>query len=171
MTPKRRIFVREYLVDLNATQAAIRAGFARRSARQYGSHLLRRPDVAQAVARELAVREQRNLVTADRIVKELARISFANMLNYAHWGPGEMSLRPDHEISDDDAAAIAELVPGGKGQGPRVKLHGKLAPLRALAQHLGLFEARHYVDPKAQHEEAARVTESLRRRLDELAKK
>src|SRR3954467_14617733 len=71
-------FVAEYLVDLNATQAAIRAGYSAASARQMGAENLSKPDIQAALAEARAVRGRRTEVTADRVVLELARVAFGD---------------------------------------------------------------------------------------------
>lgn len=75
--PKRRQrFVEEYIVDYNATQAAIRAGYSEKAARSTGSEILQNPDIQAAIHRELEKQSQRTNVTADRIVQELAAMAF-----------------------------------------------------------------------------------------------
>ena len=149
LSERRQRFAVEYIVDLNATQAAIRAGYAVAGARTEGARLLANADVAEAVAeaqRELA---SRSAVNADRILAEYARIGFADVTEY-------VSLM----TSDDVEAALRELPVGasraisevtvdtyvvGRGDSARevrrvkIKLHQKLAALEALAKHLGLF--------------------------------
>ena len=81
LSPKQKLFVAEYLVDLNATQAAIRAGFSRRRA----VDLLREGPVAQAVAARQAELADRIGVTVERIVTELARIGFSDIRDVVQW--------------------------------------------------------------------------------------
>ncbi len=71
-------FVAEYLVDLNATQAAIRAGYSPPSARTQAADLLPNPNLAAAIAEAQAARGRRTEVTADRVVLELARVAFGD---------------------------------------------------------------------------------------------
>ena len=77
LTAKQQRFVDEYLVDLNATQAALRAGYSPRSARSIGPELLEKPAVAQAVAAAVGERAGRTGITQDRVVEELSNIAFA----------------------------------------------------------------------------------------------
>ncbi|MEE4317773.1 MAG: terminase small subunit [Erythrobacter sp.] len=74
MTPKQEAFAREYLVDLNATQAAIRAGYAESGARTEGSRLLANADIQNAIAELMAERAKRTEVTADYVVANLREI-------------------------------------------------------------------------------------------------
>jgi phage terminase small subunit len=157
MTPRRKRFVREYVRDLNAKEAAIRAGYARANAKQAGSYLLRQPEVAAAIEALLAAEEQRLTVNADRIVRELMRVAFSDIRRYADWQDGALVLKPLDKLSDDETAAIASISFGGKTRGPRIRLHDKKRALRALGRHIGLFTQRAYVDPVALHAETARI--------------
>ncbi|WP_290497940.1 terminase small subunit [Hyphomonas sp. UBA4494] len=73
MTPKQLTFVQEYLVDLNATQAAIRAGYSPDTAKMQGSRLLTKDDVQAAIAEAQEQRREKLEITADRVVQEYAR--------------------------------------------------------------------------------------------------
>lgn len=75
MTPKQAAFVREYLVDLNATQAAIRAGYSPKTAKVQGSRLLTKADVAAAVETGRAQRAERVEVKADDVLRDITRIA------------------------------------------------------------------------------------------------
>lgn len=77
-TPKQRRFIQEYLVDLNATQAAIRAGYSERSARQHGDAMLSRPHIAAAVATAQARRSERTEITQDMVLERWWQIATAN---------------------------------------------------------------------------------------------
>jgi len=152
LTPKQRCFVDEYLIDLNATQAAIRAGFSARTAQEQGSRLLSNVMVAESVARAKAERSARTGLTADRVIEELAAIGFARMSDFAEWGDGEhMSLKPSDGLTDHQAAAISQVVESEKfikalgrdeqlmSRERTIKLHDKLGTLKLLGQHLGMF--------------------------------
>ena len=157
-------FVEEYLVDLNAAEAALRAGYAGRNAKNYGKWLLHRPKIAAAIAEALAAREEKARITSDRILQEYGRMAFADIRNFADWGPGGITLREKSALSDADAAAIADLQPhGANGKGGRIKLYDKMAALDALARHLGLFRpSSRRSDRSAAGDEARKV---LRERI------
>lgn len=78
LTPKQALFVQEYLVDLNATQAAIRAGYSQDTARAIGCENLTKPDIADAIASAQAERSARTEITQDMVLKELWAIASAN---------------------------------------------------------------------------------------------
>ncbi len=140
MRSKHQRFVAEYLIDLNATQAAVRAGYSPHSAGKQGSSLLRRPDVAEAVAAGKAALVDRATVTAERVLQAYAEIAFANMADYARFGPDGLGLIDMANLSRAQTAAIAEVTESKTGRGGtvRFKLHDKLAALNALARYLGL---------------------------------
>ncbi len=75
-------FVQEYLIDLNAAQAAIRAGYSAKTARVIGHENLTRPDIAAAIEKAMAERAERTELTADWVVDELRKIAGANMADY-----------------------------------------------------------------------------------------
>ena len=141
LTAKQWRFVDEYLLDMNASAAALRAGYRPTSAAQNGHALARRPNVAAAIEARLAERRARLHVTAERVIAELARIAFADIGAIMDWSGDAARLRPPHEISPDDRAAIAEIavVKRGDGVATRVILHDKERALEALCRHLGLF--------------------------------
>lgn len=81
LTPKQEAFVVEYLVDLNATQAAIRAGFSKKTAESQGSRLLRNVKVLALIEKSKKDREQRTLVTADWVILNLKEVAERCMTN------------------------------------------------------------------------------------------
>lgn len=162
MTPKQEAFVREYLIDLNATQAAIRAGYSAKTAGQMGDENLKKPEIAAAIAAAMAERASRTEVTADRVVRELARIGFADMRKILKWTgnrtvmdieeaeeTGEIEIRhanlvtlfDSDELDDEIAACISEVSQTKEGA-LKVKLHDKQAALVTLARHLGMLNVK-----------------------------
>lgn len=79
MTKKQKRFVEEYLIDLNATQAAIRAGYSPGTAQQIGSENLSKLVISNAIAKAMADRSKRTGINQDRVLQELARIGFAKI--------------------------------------------------------------------------------------------
>ena len=137
-------FVAEYLVDLNATQAAIRAGYSPDTANRIGPRLLSNVGVAAAIAEAQAARGRRTEVTADRVVLELARVAFGDPRRVMGWGPGGVRLRPSAELADEEAAIVAEASQTVTEAGGTIRLKtvDKLGALRLLGQHLGMFGER-----------------------------
>jgi len=168
LTQRQCLFVTEYLVDFNAKQAAIRAGYPPASAANRGYELLHFcAPVMQRVEAALAERERRTLVAADRVLKEIARIAFSDIRRYVVDRPdGLVTVRPLASLSADDAAAVAEIRGGGRTSGPRgVKLHDKRAALELLARHLGLVGKRRDSAPPLRGGDVGDAREILRQRL------
>jgi phage terminase small subunit len=168
MDEKKQRFVRAYLKTLDPAGAARRSGFAHLAESGNARRLLRNTETAEAVERGLAARRRRKLVSADRVLEELARIAFADIRDFATWTEEGVTLHAPDAIPDDAAAAIAEI--SQRGGAPRIRLHDKKAALLALARHLGLFEARGEApDPKLEHEAAAQLRDMLLARVAALA--
>ena len=74
LTPRQRRFVDEYLIDLNGTQAAIRAGYSAKTARQIGQKLLTKVDIQQAISAAQAARQERTELTADEVIRDLREV-------------------------------------------------------------------------------------------------
>jgi hypothetical protein len=89
---------------------------------------------------EVLARAARLGITPDRVLEEYRRIAFANLSHIVHWSDSGMKFNADRELSDDDVAAIAELVESAKeGKLYRVKLYDKTAALDAIARYLGMM--------------------------------
>lgn len=71
LTPKQQRFVEEYLVDLNATQAAIRAGYSEKTAGAIGGENLEKPEIAAAIQAEMDKRSERTAITADYVLQSI----------------------------------------------------------------------------------------------------
>ena len=78
MTNKQSRFVEEYLIDLNATQAAIRAGYSEKTAKSIGQENLTKPDIQECIQKQLDQRSERTEITADRVIQALADIAYTD---------------------------------------------------------------------------------------------
>ena len=140
LTDKQQRFVDEYLIDLNATQAAIRAGYSAKTADQQGSRLLANVKIKQAVAEKQAQRSKRTGVNQDRVVLELAKVAFAKMTDIV-----DSEGRIKEDASPDDLACIESIKYkesdneyGGSVE-REVKIASKLKALELLGKHLGMW--------------------------------
>lgn len=140
LTDKQQRFVDEYLIDLNATQAAIRAGYSVRTADQQGSRMLANVKVKQAVAEKQAQRSKRTGVNQDRVVLELAKVAFAKMTDIV-----DNNGKIKEDASPDDLACIESIKYkesdneyGGSVE-REVKIASKLKALELLGKHLGMW--------------------------------
>ena len=93
LTPRQKRFVQEYLVDLNGKRAAMRAGFSGKKADACGARLTRDPAVRKAVEEAMAARSRRTQITADRVLREYARIAFADIRNFTVSGEHGLALK------------------------------------------------------------------------------
>lgn len=167
LNAKQERFVAEYLIDLNATQAAVRSGYSARTAYSIGQRLLKHVEVDAAIASAQTERSQRTEITADQVLRELAKVGFANLSDVTDWGTKEVAfgydgdgkkLRPEDigeaalvqyveapfvtPINRDDLppeirAAVSEVSLGRDGF--KIKMHDKNSALVQLGRHLGLF--------------------------------
>ncbi len=155
LTPKQAKFVEEYLIDLNGTQAAIRAGYSAATARQIAAENLSKPNVESAIAEGRARLTAAAGVNAERIVKEYALLGFANMLDYIRIEGGapvvDMSaVTRDHGAAIQEVTSEVYMERTGDDENPvepvkrtKFKLCDKKGALDSLAKHLGMFTERH----------------------------
>lgn len=148
MTPKQQRFVEEYMVDLNGTQAAIRAGYSAKTANEIGSRLLTNVNVALALQKAMKERQNRTQITADRVLQELARLAFSDLRRAFN---EDGSLKLPQEWDDDTAAAMAGVdtqttsVSAGDEEAPlslttkKIKVFDKGAALTLAMRHLGML--------------------------------
>lgn len=147
LTDKQKKFVEEYLIDLNATQSAIRAGYSPKTANEQGARLLVNVSIQEAISKAMAERSRRTGINQDRIVQELARIAFVKITDV---------VDPDGEIntnaSDDDLACIesykvedSDSVNGSSSK-REVKLASKIKALELLGKHVGMWNDKIQVD-------------------------
>lgn len=141
LTAKQQLFCKEYLVDLNATQAAIRAGYSEKTAYSIGEENLKKPDIKSMIQELMAERSKRTQITADNVLTELWGIAQEDIKNF-------MSFKTDRKgkvqvkIKDSSAVNtknIAEVSVGKDGQF-RFKLYGRDNALIQVGKHLGMFK-------------------------------
>lgn len=159
LTPKQQRFVQEYLVDLNATQAAIRAGYSPKTAEIIGFENLRKPKIKAEIDRVMQDRAKRTEITQDKVVQELAKIAFSkgtdfvrvvtrtgyrpllddegNAIDQEPYEYQAVEIVNTDEIPEDSQAAIAGIKQGANGI--EVKLNDKVKALELLGRHLGMF--------------------------------
>ncbi len=154
LTAKQKRFVLEYLIDMNGTAAAIRAGFSARTAKEIAYRLLRKPQVHQELSVQMAKVSERLEMRIDDVVREYVKIARTNITDFLTFGPDGVDLKASSERTPEQLAAIAEvkMFIGAEGRkSVSLKLHSKTEALQALGKHLGMFVERHdvRVDGKA----------------------
>lgn len=138
---KQAIFCAEYVVDLNGTQAAIRAGYSPHTAQVQASDLLTRPMVKKRVDELLKAKQAVRDLTADRIIQELMRIAFGDTRKIVKFESGKIQVTDSDKLSEDEAAMISEISQkSGNVSEKKVKFHSKEKALELLARHMGLLK-------------------------------
>lgn len=164
MTPKQKLFVKEYLVDLNATRAAIAAGYSENGADVAGSRLLVnvrvKAEIEQALTRTCAKLD----ITVEKVLGELAKLGFSNMQDYIVVSDDGYAYADLSKLTREQAAAIQEITTDtytertGEGDETRVvkkckfKLADKRGSLELLGKYLKLFTDKVEVSGKLEHE-------------------
>ena len=147
MTDREARFCIEYLVDMDAKAAAIRAGFKPSTARNAAAWIHpehpTKPELRKEIDRLIEKRAKRTEVTADRVIKELAKIAFVNITDVVAKNGG---LRQDIERTDAAAVASIKVKIGEDGEEREVKLHDKGFALKLLGTHLGIFTEKVQID-------------------------
>ena len=162
LTAKQQKFVDEYLIDLNATQAAIRAGYSKRTAKDIACENLAKPNIQEKIQEAMNQREERTKITQDMIVQELAKIAFSNATDYAEivtrptihrvWDKDKQEyvyeqgdvyeqdiiLKDTSKLTKDQKAAISCIK--NTRHGIAVEQCNKVEALHLLGQHLGMFK-------------------------------
>mgnify|MGYP002611998052 FL=1 len=142
MTKKQKRFVEEYLIDLNATQAAIRAGYSPETAYSIGSENLKKPEIRACIEKAMAERSKRTGINQDRIIMELAKIGLLNPKDLVDFDEATVK----EEAAEEDLAAIASVrvkrfpTKDGEGIEREIKMHDKTKALELLGRHFGMFK-------------------------------
>lgn len=161
LTDKQKRFCEEYLIDLNATQAAIRAGYSPKTAEQTASRLLRNVKVQEYIAKRQKELSRSTQITQERVIKELALIAFSNNADYARVVEKKMQTEVDgmlvdvlgedgkpimyrtvepvltDELTEEQKRALAVIKKGRDGL--EAKSFDKVRALELLGKHLGIF--------------------------------
>ena len=161
LTAKQKRFCDEYLIDLNATQAAIRAGYSEKTAYRTGADNLRKPQIEEYIAKRQKELSRSTEITQERVIKELALIAFSNNADYAHVVEKKMkaevggalvavldddgkpvmyrTVEPvlTEELTEEQKRALAVIKKGREGL--EVKSCDKVKALELLGKHLGIF--------------------------------
>lgn len=148
MTERHKRFIAEYLKTFNATQAALEAGFSRKTAYSQGQRLLKKAEIKAVILQKHDKQLEKAELTATRTLEEMRRLGFSNIKNLFD---AKGDLKPIHELSDEDAACIASLevimknATAGDGKIDRVlkiKVWDKPKVMEMLGKHFALLTER-----------------------------
>ena len=143
LPPRQAQFVAEYVVDFNGAQAAMRAGYSKRTARIKASQLLARPEIKQAVEAQAQQKAEQRGLEADSVVERLSEIAFGDIRElFDETG----RLKKVTELSRETAALIASVGVNRSGT-TQVKLVSRLRALELLMRHLGLLQPAVELEP------------------------
>lgn len=145
LTDKQKRFCEEYIVDLNATQAAIRAGYSKKTANEQGAQHLVKLSIQEYIQQLQKERSERTQITADRVIQELALIGFSNVEDFDVDDYGKISLnegaKPESKRSIASIKRKTRQIGKLKEYDVEVKFWNKNDALKQLGMHLGIFEA------------------------------
>jgi len=153
LTDKQELFCKEYLIDLNATQAAIRAGYSEKTAREIARKMLTKVDIETRIQKLIEERSKRTEITSDNVLKELAKIGFADIKDFLEYKTEKTKVRLDDlgkqiidykiiidakDSSEIDGTLVNEVSISKDGTF-KFKLHDKLSALEKIGKHLKMF--------------------------------
>lgn len=144
LSDKQELFCREYLLDLNATQACIRAGYSKKTACEQGSQHLSKLNIQARIQQLMKNRSDRTEITSDKVLNELAKIAFSNIQDFTDNTNGVVNI---NGLEPNVTAAVSsiEVMSSSVGEESsikisKLKLHDKLRALEQIGKHLGMFE-------------------------------
>lgn len=143
LTDKQEMFCREYVIDFNGTQAAIRSGYSKKTARQIADENLSKPDIQNFIKELTQKKAERCEITSDMVLRELAKIGFSNLDDFIE---NDYTLKPLSDIDKSKMGAIQSIqkdINEGdnfRNESVKFKLHDKLSALEKIAKHIGFFE-------------------------------
>ena len=188
LTAKQQRFCDEYLIDLNATQAAIRAGYSKKTANEQGARLLVNVSIQKKIFELQKEREKRTEITQDSVLHELALIAFAKASDYARVVEKDAMVEVDgnmvpvldedgnqvkyrtvepiltDELTEDQKKAIAVIKKGRDGF--EIKPYSKIQALELLGKHLGMFTEKAEVKNTTPNAFEGLTTEELKKLID-----
>ncbi len=145
MNIRQKRFCEEYIVDMNGKKAAIRAGYNPKTATQQAARLLTYDNVLEKIQSLMEEQSKRTEVTADRVIKELAKVAFQNPSDVVDLNTGH--ILPD--VSTEDLSTISGIrvkkIPMKNGEGEEIEMRfpDKVRALELLGRHLGIFSDKY----------------------------
>lgn len=143
ITPKQKKFCDEYIIDLNSTQAAVRAGYSEKTAMEQGYQLLQKTSVKEYIAQCMVDRAERVQIKQDDVLRELITIAMTNITDFVtikanDEGQKIVDILETAKMDPSKVAAISEIRQTKEGF-ISIKMCDKLKALELLGRHLGMF--------------------------------
>lgn len=185
LTEMQQRFCDEYLIDLNATQAAIRAGYSEKRASEQAYQLLQKTTVQDYIRKKKMERIERTEITQDMVLRELALIAFSNAADYAAVIEKDAMAEVDgqmiqvfdsegnpvkyrtvepvltEDLTESQKRALSVIKKGRDGF--EVKPYDKVRALELIGKHIGMFEEKVSVSGKVNNPMAGLTTEELKK--------
>lgn len=172
LTDKQKRFCDEYVVDLNATQSAIRAGYSEKTAGSQGQRLLQNVEIQNEINAINAKRSAKTGITAEKVLTELGKIAFSDLKEYLSFDENGVRFKDSEEV---DGTLISEVssqetvTRRGSGDNKeetvrvnlKMKLHDKMKALELLGKHLNIFN-----DKEDENKDTQNITVSIVRDAD-----
>jgi phage terminase small subunit len=180
MNKKRERFVNEYLIDYNATQAAIRAGYSDKTAYSQGQRLLKKVEVKAAIEEGMKKIGKKIEITQERIAEEIAKIAFSNMHDFAEYGTREVTIGVDDkgqpirekrniillkESAETDGTLVSEVK--NTQTGVAIKLHDKIKALELIGRFKAMFTDKNIVEIPEELRKAKEILDKYQNMTDE----
>lgn len=186
LTAKQQRFCDEYLIDLNATQAAIRAGYSEKTATEQGARLLTNVKVQKYLQKRKTERIERTEITQDMVLYELASIAFSNAADYAAIVERDATIQCENgavmplydqdgnpvkyrtvepvltsDLTEKQKRALAVIKKGRDGF--EVKPYDKIRALELIGKHIGMFTEKVEVTGDVNNPMAGLTTDELKK--------
>jgi phage terminase small subunit len=137
LSPQQELFVRQYVLDLNATKAALRAGYAKKSARTQGSYLLTKPEIQAAVKVRQERRFEKVDIKTDDVLRLMRKFAFTDLSGVIEVRGNKTYITDTSHLTEDQMACISEIKE--TAEGIQVKLISREKMIELLGRHMGMF--------------------------------
>jgi phage terminase small subunit len=145
ISEKQRIFLNEYLKDLNGKQAAIRAGYSVKSAKVTASRMLTNANLRNELSKQIREIYDNYKNDQEKVIRELAVVGFSRITDYMTILKEGITIKDTNEIPEELIGAISEVTIADTKDGKRksIKLHSKIEALKLLGNYHRLFDENH----------------------------
>jgi len=141
LTEKQKLFCKYYLISLNATDAAIKAGYSKKTARQIGTENLAKPYIEEYIQEQLVKRNEKLDFEAVDVVNEIKKIASSNATDFIEIIDGRIRVKSLESIDTTFISGAKEIFDKeGNFLGLEVKFHDKQKSLDMLMRHFSQYK-------------------------------